>query len=173
MAIFNEDIVNVDLQGGNLQRGYLNMQVGEGDGSANRFGVNVLNGGEPASLSGASCVGYFIRPDGITLVLNGTVSGNKAYVDLPAAAYAKEGNFSLAIKITGSGYENTLRIVEGTVINTTTGEISDPAGQLPSLEQYEEAVEDAEAAAEIIESMHVAATQITGTRYKIEITKDE
>lgn len=173
MAIYKEDIADVDLLGGNLHRTFMNMQIGEGDGSANRFGANVLIGGSPANLAGASCVGYFIRPDGITLVLSGTVSGNKAYIDLPTAAYAREGNFTLTIKISGSGYANTVRIVDGTVVNTTSGDISDPAGDLPSLAQYEQVVEDAQAASEEIESLHVTATQITGTRYKLEITKDE
>ena len=172
MAISKENIVNVDILSGTIHRSFMNNSIGEGDAAGDRIGVRVMKGSQPASLSTAACIGYFIRPDGITLVINGTISGNTAYVDLPLAAYAKTGQFALAIKVSGTGYAETLRIVDGTVVDTTTGEISDPAGDVPSLEELMAVISAAEAAAATIDGLSITATQISGTRYKIAVTKE-
>lgn len=166
MAVYKENFIDVKLEGGNIPRSFFNCQVGEGDGYADRIGARLFMDGEPEAITGA-CIGYFIRPDGISLVIGGTVSGNTAYVDLPPAAYAREGTFSLAIKVSDqTGYYKTVRIVDGSVVNTTTGEIYDPASAIPSPAQYAQDVAAAEAAAATIASYAINAVQITGTRYK-------
>lgn len=171
MAVRNENIVTVDLNDGNIFRSFFNRMIGEGDNMANRFGVQIRENGEAVSLVGAACVGYFIRPDGITLVIDGTVSGNTAYVDLPEAAYAKAGNYTLTIKVSGTDFVDTMRIVDGTVVETTTGDIADPASAVPSIDDLLAVIGRAEDAADTIDELNVSATQITGTRYKIAVTK--
>lgn len=170
MAIMKRDIIDIDVKSGSIHRSFLNKMIGGGDEDGDRFGMRLLDDGQPVSLSGASCIGYFIRQDGATLVINGSISGGVAYVELPAAAYSIEGQFSLAIKIAGTGYAGTMRIVDGTVVKTTTGNMLDPASEVPSLESLMEVISRAETAAEEIGDLSVTATKITGTRYKIAVT---
>ena len=93
MAIFKEDILDIEIQSGTIHRSFMNRMIGGGDEAGNRYGVRITNNGEEVSLSGSACVGYFIRADGSTLVINGTISNGVAYIELPAAAYAGEGLF--------------------------------------------------------------------------------
>jgi len=172
MAEMKTNFADIELDGGNISRTFMNMLLATGDNEANRFGMRVLKGGKPVALTGAACIAYFVRPDGVTLVLNGEVSGNEAFVDLPPAAYAVEGVFMLTIKVSGTGFAESLRIVDGTVVRTTTGEISDPASAIPSLEELTAIIGDAEDAVDTIAGLQITATQIEGTRYKITIVKE-
>ena len=167
------DMVNIEVQGGRTFRSFCNRIISEGDGYANVFGVRMFNNGQPYNPTGCVCTGYFIRPDGITLICGGYVVGNEAYVQLPPAAYAKEGNYTLAIKVSGNGVFTTTRIVDGTVNGTTTGNVSDPSSAIPDIATVEALIEDAEEAAAPIEKLHVSVENITGTRNKLTVTKDE
>lgn len=143
MAIYKTDMVDIDLDGGNIHRSFLNRSIGEGDNLANKFGVRAFRNGVPEPI-GSTCAGYFIRPDGNTVAIAGTVSGNEAYVILPQACYAYEGQFSLAIKVSGSNSDtSTLRIVDGVVSNTTTGSVIDPGTILPDINALIAAIEEA------------------------------
>lgn len=133
MALYKSDFVDIDLNSGSIHRSFLNRTIGEGDTLANRFGIRAFRGGEPEELAG-SCTGYFIRPDGGTVTIIGTITRNEAYVDLPNACYAYEGQFALAIKVIGSGVTSTIRIVDGVVANTTTDTVVDPGTIIPSIE---------------------------------------
>lgn len=169
--MIHNDILPIELECGSLYRSFMHHAIGSGDSAGNRYGVRLLRGGEPVSLSGAACTGYFIRPDGITLVISGQTDGTSAWVELPAAAYAVEGAFTLAIKISGAGFAETMRIVDGSVVRTTTGAIADPADTVPSLEELMAVIERAETAAAAIGRLSVTANQISGTRYKVAVTK--
>ena len=169
MAIYREDIIDIELQSGSVHRSFANMMIGGGDDDGNRYGVRLLNNGEPVSMSGAACVGYFMRANGTTIVINGTVANGVAYVELPPAAYVIEGQFTLVIKVSGTGYAETMRIVDGTVIRTTTNDMIDPGTVVPSLASLMEVISRAETAADRIDAISVTATQITGTRYKIAV----
>lgn len=142
MANYKTDMVDIDLDGGNLHRSFLNRTIGEGDKLANRFGIRAFRGGTPENIGG-NCSGYFIRPDGGTVVITGTVSGNEAYVVLPQACYAYEGNFTLAVKVGNGTDESTLRIVDGVVATTTTDAVVDPGTIIPSVEDLIDAIEAA------------------------------
>ena len=170
MAHYREDILEVELESGAVFRSFNNQMIASGDASGNRYGVKLLRNGEPVSMNGAACVGYFIRADGITLVINGVISNGTAYVELPAAAYAVGGNFTLAVKVSGTGFTETMRIVDGTVVLTTTGAIYDPSSEVPSLADLMAVIGRAETAADEIDAISVTATQISGTRYKIAVT---
>ena len=143
MANFHEDIVNIELENGNIHRTFLNHSIGAGDNSANRFGVRLFRNGVPENVSG-SCFGLFIRADGQTVTINnGTVTGNTAYVTLPEACYVVEGQFCLTIKVSGTGNAVTLRIVDGVVSRTSTSVLVDPGTVIPSIEDLIDAIENA------------------------------
>ena len=152
MAIYKEDIVDIELQSGTIHRSFLNHSIGSGDSAANRFGVRVLRGGEPVDLTGVSCQGYFRNSHGenIALTSYGTVSGNKAFITLPPACHNYEGVFCLAIKLVGGGVTGTVRIIDGTVDNTNTGSAVAPTGSVPTYQEvlalFEEVSDFAETA---------------------------
>ena len=171
MAINKEDIQIIDLETGTISRTFLNKALGEGDAYGDRFGVIVQRGGQPVDLTGVSVSGFFIRANGTTESLSGSRSGSKCWVDLPAACYAVEGNFTLGIKLTHSGTTVTARIVDGTIVNTSLGNIYDPGSLIPDLADWTDLVTRAEAAAEKIESFDITATLISGTRYRLGVVE--
>jgi hypothetical protein len=166
MAIYREDIVDIELESGTVHRSFMNKSIGEGDINGNRFGFRCLRNGEPVSLVGTAVLGHFICADGNTIQLTGEVDGDTAFVSLPALCYAVEGQFTLAIKLSGGGVTGTIRMVDGTVTNTTDGAVIDPGGVIPDLSDYLAAVEDAEEAAEAIFGT-VTTELIGGNDYKI------
>lgn len=143
MAIYHEDIVDIELESGTIHRSFMNHAIGTGDDDANRFGIRAFRNGVAETLGG-TCAGYFIRADGGTVVIaDGVVIGNMAYVTLPEACYAVEGNFTLAIKVSGSGVTGTMRIVDGVVSRTSTSATVDPGTLIPSIEDLLDAIEAA------------------------------
>lgn len=173
MAVYREDIVDIELESGTVFRSFMNKAIGEGDSNGNRFGFRCLRNGEPVSLTGSAVIGHFIRADGDTVQLNGEVDGNTAFVTLPSTCYAVEGQFTLAIKLSGGGVTGTIRMVDGTVIKTTNGAVLDPGSVIPDLSEYLAAVEDVEEAAEAILAISVTAEQISGTDYRIVVVTTE
>lgn len=149
MAIYRENFRRVELASGIVRDGGP-VVIGEGDVLADRFGIDVYRGAGnfPIDLTGVSCQGYFIRQNGDTVVITGTVNGNRAYVDLPQACYAYEGQFSLAIKLVGGGTTGTMRIVDGVVRRTTTDTPVDPGSVVPSLAELLALIDDCEEATE-------------------------
>lgn len=166
----HENFVNVDLADGQLFRSFTVFAIGDGDKNGNRLGVDVFNSGSPVTLTSATCVGYFIRSNGDTIVINGSVSGNRVYVTLPQSCYAIEGQFTLAIKLVQGSATTTLRIVDGTVVNTTTDTLVDPGTTIPSLADYTALVTRAEAAAATIDHLSTSATLVAGDRYRCNVT---
>ena len=144
MANYREDFAIINLETGTISRNFMNHSIGGGDALGDRFGVRVFRNGEAVTLGG-TCAGYFVRnTTGETVVITGgVVSGNEAYVTLPAACYAVEGSFTLAIKVTVDSEIVTLRIVDGVVDRTNTSVIVDPGDILPSIEDLLQAIEDA------------------------------
>lgn len=143
MAIYKNDIVDINLETGNIHRSFLSYSIGYGDDDANRFGVRAYRNGTPENIGG-TCIGFFIRSTGDTVVIeDGVVSGNEAYVTLPDSCYTVEGQFTLAIKCQGGGVTGTLRIVDGVVSRTSTSTVVDPGTIIPSIEDLLEAIDDA------------------------------
>lgn len=169
MAIYRNDIADIDLETGTVHRSFLNKALGEGDISGNRFGVRVLRNGQAVDLTGVSVSGYFVRANGTSVALSGSRSGNTCWVTLPEACYAVEGNFTLAVKLTGGGVTVTARIVDGTIVNTALGDLVDPGSVIPSLADFTALVTRAETAATKIEGITISETQISGTRYRINV----
>ena len=87
----------------------------ENDNLGNLVGVRVFNDGTPATLTG-SCVGYCILSNGASIPVNGTLSGNTAYIVLPSSVYAVPGPVVVAIKNINGSVITTLAAICTTVI---------------------------------------------------------
>lgn len=173
MAHYREDIIDIDLDSGGVNRSYLSHLLNGNDIKANRFGVRLLKGGAPVSIGGATCMGYFIRHETQEAVTinGGTFNGNVAYVTLPDACYAVDGAFSLVVKLVGGGVTGTMRIIDGTVINQSIGSIVNPGQVVPDLTDLMAVINRAETAATNINKLSVSTELISGTRYRLRVTK--
>lgn len=131
------------------------------DNEGNLIGVEVLDNGQPATLSG-NVSGYVIRGDGATVVVEGTLTDNKASIVLPSSAYVVVGQASIVIKV-GTV---TVGACVGYVYKSTTDVIVDPGHVVPSLAELlekiaecEEATEDANDAATLANEKATLADQ--------------
>ena len=100
------------------------------DNGANRIGVILTKAGKPSNITGG-IKGYMIRPDEATLIINGSSSENRGWIDLPQSAYTKVGPFSIVIK----NGTTTIGACTGYIYRSTTDEIIDPGHVIPSLEE--------------------------------------
>ena len=113
---------------------YLGGNLFSQDNQANLIGVEVFDEGVAATLGG-SVSASVIRADGGTVAVpSGTVSGNKATVVLPQAAYAVPGQVSIVLKLTQSGVVTTLAALVAIVYKSSTDTVIDPGTILPSVE---------------------------------------
>ena len=169
MAIYHSDIVDIELNSGTVHRSFAQKIIGEGDMKANRYGIRLWRNGEPESVGGSTCMGYFIRhANGDTVTINGGLfSGQEAFLELPEACYAYDGGFTLVIKLVGGGVTGTMRIVDGTVVDSMIGSPIDPGGAIPDLADLLAVIERAEDAAEVIAGISVYAEQVEGDNYAI------
>lgn len=173
MAIIHRDIADIELRTGTVHRTFAHMAICEGDNRGNRYGMRVFLDGEQQDISTCTVTGFFIRSDGVTLVLEGEVEDGAAVVELPPAAYAKEGNFTLTVKLSrGNVTTDSIRIIDGTVVNTTTGKVKDPGGILPDLTELAEALSQIEDAVVILNGLSITPEQITETRYRMVMTEE-
>ena len=173
MAFIHTDIADIELNSGTVHRSFAQKIIGEGDIKANRYGIRLWRNGEPESIGGSTCMGYFIsHANGATVTINGGLfNGQEAYVDLPDDCYFYPGGFSLVIKLvgSGSGVTGTMRIIDGTVVDSMIGSPIDPGGVIPDLSDLLAVIERAEDAAEVIAGFSVYAEQIDGDEYRIVI----
>lgn len=110
-------IYKVDVANDPLIRRDVGALLGLYDKAANRFGVELYDNGTALTLSGKTVTGYMIRPDGNTVNLSGTVSGNQAFVELTENCYLYDGAFTLTLKV-GT---QTVLICDGQIAVTRTG----------------------------------------------------
>lgn len=156
-----------------LQRGAQAPQVWPnalmlcGDNNAHTWRVTVMDGGEAAQVTG-SVTGYFVRPDGNTVAVQGSMTGNVASVVLAQACYAQEGDVKAVMRLSsGTGAKVTLAALILPVRNVLTDSIIDPGEVIPSLddllaqiaimEQLEDDISSAESARVSAEQQRVAA----------------
>jgi len=95
------------------------------DIGANKIGVEVTDDGQSAEITGA-VTGSVIRADGVTVTVNGSSSGNKAYIILPEEAYDVVGDLSIFIR-EGT---TTIGACTASVIRTITDSSIEP--ELPT-----------------------------------------
>ena len=173
MAIYKNDIVNINLESGSIHRSFLSHSIGSGDENADRFGIRTFRDSVPQDLSGASCQAVFMNANGANIALTdcGTVSGNEAYITLPQACYNVEGQFCLAIKLIGGGVTGTMRIVDGIVDNTGTDGTVAPTESVPTYQeiiaQFDAMVEATEAANSAIAEEFDAGEEYPAGKYVI------
>lgn len=105
----------------------------------------------------------FLRADETTVFFEGTLTDNVASITLPQSCYTSNGRFGMVVFITGSDVTTAIYAVSGSVYRSTSDTVVDPAGVVPSLEELiaqieacEQATEEAEAAAEVIEGFIAA-----------------
>lgn len=179
MAIYKEDIVDINLETGNIHRSFLGRSIGTADSGADHFGVRVFRDGAAVSLSGVSVQGYFRDSHGnnIAITSGNSVSGNVATVVLPQACYNYEGQFVLAIKLVGGGVTGTVRIVDGVVDNTNTGGAVAPTSTVPTYQEvlalYEQAIAVVNNSVRYNEAQSLTDTQKAQARANISATSEE
>lgn len=106
-----------------------------GDEEAHRFVVEVMRDGQAENLSGASVVGYFIRADEATVMLEGTVdSQGRAVVALKKNCYSIHGRYQLVIRVTQGDVKTTIFFADGYMRHTTSDTIIDEENVIPSLD---------------------------------------
>lgn len=172
MTLYHADIVDIDLECGTVHRSFTNRSIGEGDILANRFGVRLHRGGKLINAGGATCMGYFIRHGlGDTVVINGgAFSGSEVWVQLPASCYAIDGAFTLVIKLVGGSITGTMRIVDGTIVDSMIGSPVDPGAVIPDISDLLAVIGRAETAAATVGEFAVYAEQIDGDEYRIVVS---
>lgn len=106
------------------------------DDAAHTFIVSAVKDGEPQRLTGADVRGFFIRPDSVTVPINGTVDeeGN-ATVTLTARCYAIAGRFQLAIRIVQGDVKSVIFCGDGSLRKVSTDAFIDEEGIIPSLDE--------------------------------------
>ena len=140
-----------------------------GDNNAHTWRVTVMDCGEAAQVTG-SVTGYFVRPDGNTVAVQGSLAGNVASVVLPQACYAQEGDVKAVMRLSsGTGAKVTLAALILPVRNVLTDSIIDPGevipaldellAQIASMEQLEDDISSAESARVTAEQGRVSAEQ--------------
>lgn len=158
--IYRADIARVELDG-DLVREHIGSLLATGDKKANRYGVAVYRDGKAVSIADKAIIGYFIRPEEDTLVINGKTSGNTGYVELPQSCYTQEGAFALALKLSGGDVVQTVRIIDGRVALTQDGELVDPGTTVPTLDDILGKIAECEAAASAANTAAAEATEAT------------
>jgi hypothetical protein len=126
------------------------------------FMVDVLEGGEAVSLTGATVTGYAIRADGATVLLTGSASGNRASITLDASCYVVQGSLDIVIKVTSGGATVTVGAWRAYVQRSTTDAIVDPGHVIPSLEELLEKIDEMEAGTAAANAAAAAATTSAG-----------
>jgi len=121
---------------------YLDGNVFSMDNNGNLIGIEVLENGEPASISG-SVSASVIRADGGTVAVQGQKEGNKCSVILPQACYAVPGAISIVIKLTSGSDISTIGAIVGNVYQSSTDTVVDPGEIIPSIAALIQEIEDA------------------------------
>ena len=136
--IYREDLIDIELESGTITRNFLNHAIGKGDNLGNRYGMRLFRNGVAVDLTGAVCQGFFINPRGEHILISGQnayAAGNVAFVQLPQACYNYEGSFQLTIKVSSPEIVESMRIVDGTIINTGVDNALAPVGAVPTYQE--------------------------------------
>ena len=132
------------------------------DVQGNIIGVKATRGGQDVTLAG-SVIGYIIRGDGATVVVEGTASGNRASIVLPQSAYTVVGPISIAIRLVSGDVKTVLGACTGYVYRTTTDSIVDPGHVIPSLEELLSKIADCDRATTAANAAATSANTAAGT----------
>lgn len=104
------------------------------DNQANQINVTVLDGGEPATISGDVSANIVCSDGGTVAATGGSITGNVASITLPGAAYAVPGVVSIVVKLTTSGVITTIAAIVGNMYRSSTDTAIDPGTIIPSIQ---------------------------------------
>ena len=135
-----------DLERG-VERTMIRPALLTGDSQAHTFRLTVTRVGVNADIAGASVSAYFVRADGVTVPITGSVEGSVALVTLPEGCYRVPGRFQLVVKLALDGAVSAVFWGDGAVAASDTDAILDEEGVIPSLDEVLAQVAAAEAAA--------------------------
>lgn len=121
---------------------YLDGYFFSKDSAGHRINVDVFDNGVPVSVGG-SVSADVIRSDGETVPVTGAVSGNRAYVILPQAAYAVVGAVQITIKVTEGTTIVTIACFVAYVHESDTEITVDPGTIIPSIQALISQIETA------------------------------
>ena len=124
--------IDVDAE---IQMTPLKSLYASGDKDAHVFELSLYRGAEEMDLSGASAQGYFIRADGYTVPITGTISGNVVTLTLSEGCYYVVGNFNLIIKVSIGESRKSVFWGNGYVVRSMTDAIVDEENVIPSLDE--------------------------------------
>lgn len=99
------------------------------DNDGNLIGVRVYDHGEEVTLSG-SVNGYCVLPNGETVSVLGTRSGNKAWITVPQSALAYTGLLGIVLKLIDGNTITTLLSVTAIVYRSKTDTVITPSSQI-------------------------------------------
>ena len=128
-----------------------------GDNLAHVWQVRVYQNGAAADLAGAAATGYFVRADGNTVVIQGSITGNMISVSFAQACYAIAGELSGVLRLTTGEQVVTLSALIFRVRNELTDSIIDPGEVIPSLDALLGQIAAMEAASQDAEDAAAAA----------------
>lgn len=131
LGVFKRKI-DVDAE---IQMTPLKSLYASGDKDAHIFELSLYRGAEEVDLSGASTQGYFIRADGYTVPITGTISGNVVTLTLSEGCYYVVGNFNLIIKVSIAESRKSVFWGNGYVVRSMTDAIVDEENVIPSLDE--------------------------------------
>lgn len=143
LGVFKRKI-DVDAE---IQMTPLKSLYASGDKDAHIFELSICRGAEEVDLSGASAQGYFIRADGYTVPITGTISGNIVTLTLSEGCYYIVGNFNLIIKVSTAENRKSVFWGNGYVVRSMTDAIVDEENVIPSLDELLAQIAAAESAA--------------------------
>lgn len=110
------------------------------DNMANLIGVEIMDGNQPATVSGIVSANV-LRADGATVAVTGTLIGNKASVVLPQSAYLVPGMTAIVIKLIDDEEVTTIGAVQAIVYRSSTEEVIDPGTIMPDIQSLIEYID--------------------------------
>lgn len=113
-----------------------------GEVDSHEFTISATLDNEPFALSGV-VTANFIRSDGVTVPLTGSISDGAAVVVLNNLCYNVPGRFAFTVFITTEGVTTAIYGCTGTVRQTDSGSIVDPGEIIPSVSGLITAIENA------------------------------
>lgn len=131
--------------------------LARGDQNANIIKLTVMDGNEPADLSGNTAVVLFQRPgDSYVVRCPGSVSGNVISVTLLGDCYLYAGQYYASLILDANGFTRTMLRLAGQIESNGDGPIIDPTGTIPGYEDL------ARIYAELEESLKMADAATDG-----------
>lgn len=108
--------------------------------SGHTFEITCLSNGAAAAVSG-TVSGRFLRADGVTQLISGTLSGNVVSITLTQNCYNVPGRFGLVVYVTGSDVSTAIYCAVGSVYRSTSDTVVDSGSIIPTPEQLEAMIE--------------------------------